>query len=354
LVDLGKQTIPVPLRAYPTPPSLSEQTFVPHVKQFVGDSLLLKDDKDELIEARKWDYSCQYEYVGAAHDKILADIKLNVPVSGGLQSKFVDDDDPDLFAALIQFSAAYPAIARDLDQYLVTGTNEQNARAAISSFAWLAQRVAQAWNTWQSSLYKAAPLDSPEYHFVITQRQQEIDGVAALVVSVQTTDELGFRLSQLPWVEITGYKSVPLAPTMDSVSYYFVSLPDQPGAKPLPYETGRNISTRHLVFKDFDILKVENAWAGAAVKRNEDLIQGEITNPAFVFQSPVVRFVNALTPLLDPDEKINIADFAMQTPAKLAQFLSEFFIAFFDAAQTVENENRTIRMGASYGYGLQD
>jgi LysM repeat protein len=350
LVPLGKQTIPVPLRAYPTPPSLSEQTFVPHVKQFVGDSLLRKDDKDKLIEARMWDYSCQYEYVGAAHDKILADIKLNVPVSSGLQTEF-SADDPDLFAALIQFSAAYPAIARDLDQYLVTGTNEQNARAAISSFAWLAQRAAKAWNTWQSSLYKA-PLDSPEYHFVITQRQHEIDGVPALLVSVQTTDELGFRLSQLPWVEIAGYKSVPFAPTMDSVSYYFV--PDQPGAKPLPYETGRNISTRHLVFKDFDILKIENAWAGAAVKRNEDLIEGEITNPAFVFQSPVVRFVNVLTPLLDPDEKINIADFATQKPAKLAQFLSEFFIAFFDAAQTAENENRTIRLGASYGYGLQD
>ncbi len=353
LVPLGEQTIPVPLRAYPTPPSLSEQIFIPHVKQFVGDEVLLKNEEDKLIEARRWDCSCQYEYVGAAHDKILANIKLNVPVSGGLLAKFNDEDDPDLFAALVQFSAAYPGIARDLDRFLATGTDEQNARTAISSFAWLAQRAAKAWHTWQNggALYSAAPLDSPEYHFVITQRGEARDGVNALVVTVQTTDLAGFRLPQLPEIQIEGYKTVPFAPTMDSASYYFVSLQDE---KVLPYETGRNISTRRMVFKDFDILKVENAWAGAAVKRNEDLIEGETTNPAFVFQSPVVRFVNVLTPLLDPDEKIDIADYAKQKPAKLAQFLSDFLIAFFEEAQTVGNENRTIRLGASYGYGLQD
>lgn len=354
LVPLGEQTIPVPLRAYPTPPSLSEQTFIPHVKQFVGDSLLLKSDEDQLLEARRWDYVCQYEYVGAAHDKILADIKLNVPVSGGLQAaKFSDADDPDLFAALVQFSAAYPGIARDLDRYLATGTDETNARTAISSFAWLAQRVAKAWHTWQNSLalYSAPILESPEYHFVITQRQELIQTVKALVVSVETTDRMGFRLPQLPEVEIEGFKTVPFAQTMDSASYYFISLQDQ---KVLPYDTGRNISSRRLVFKDFDILKFENAWAGAAVKRNEDLIEGETTNPVFVFQSPVVRFVNVLTPLLDPDEKIDIGQYTEQKPAKLAQYLSDFFIAFFEAAQTVGNENRTIRLGASYGYGLQD
>jgi len=353
LVPLGEQTIPVPLRAYPTPPSLSEQTFIPHVKQFVGDDVLLKNDEDKLLEARRWDCSCQYEYVGAAHDKILADIKLNVPVSSGLQAKFSDADDPDLFAALIQFSSAYPDIARDLDRFLATGTDEQNARNAISSFAWLAQRTAKAWHTWQNTnaLYSPAPLDSPEYHFVITQRAESVNGVNALVVSVQTTDALGFRLSQLPEIQIEGYKTVPFAPTMDSISYYFISLQDE---RVLPYESGRNISTRRMVFKDFDILKIENAWAGAAVKRNEDLIQGETTNPAFVFQSPVVRFVNVLTPLLDPDEKIDIADYAAQKPSKLAQYLSDFFIAFFKEAQTVGNENRTIRLGASYGYGLQD
>jgi LysM repeat protein len=353
LVPLGEQTIPVPLRAYPTPPSLSEQIFIPHVKQFVGDEAQVKNDEDKLLEARRWDCSCQYEYVGAAHDKILADIKLNVPVSGGLQAKFNDLTDPDLFAALVQFSDAYPGIARDLDRFLATGTEEQNARTAISSFAWLAQRVAKAWHTWQETqaLYSAERFDSPEYHFVITQRAESVNGVNALVVTVQTTDALGARLPHLPEIQIEGYKTVPFAPTMDSAAYYFVNLQDE---KVLPYDTGRNISTRRLVFKDFDILKVENAWAGAAVKRNEDLIEGEKTNPAFVFQSPVVRFVNVLTPLLDPDEKIDIADYAQEKPAKLAQFLSDFFIAFFEKAQTVGNENRTIRLGASYGYGLQD
>jgi hypothetical protein len=109
-----------------------------------------------------------------------------------------------------------------------------------------------------------------------------------------------------------------------------------------------------LLFTDFDILKVETAWAGAAVKRNENLLPDETTNPAFVFQSPVVRFVNVLTPLLDPIEEIDIADFAVTKPEKLAQYLSDFLIAFFEAAQTAGNENRTVRLGAAYGYKLED
>jgi hypothetical protein len=158
------------------------------------------------------------------------------------------------------------------------------------------------------------------------------------------------RAPQLPKVEIEGYRTEVLTQTPDSVSYYFVSLQDQ---QVLSYENGRNLSARQLVFDHFDILKVENAWAGAAVKRNENLLPNETTNPAFIFQSPVVRFVNVLTPLLDPDEEIDIADFTTQKPARLSQFLSDFLIAFFEAAQTAGNENRTVRLGAAYGYGLQ-
>jgi LysM repeat protein len=348
LVPLGEQTIPVPLRAYPTPPSLNEQTFIPHVKQFVGDSALLAaGGKDKLLKARLWDYRCQYEYVGAAHDKILANIKLNVPPTAVLKAQFDDLENPDLFAALVQFTAAYPGIARDLDQYLATGIDNEIAHNAISSFAWLAQRAAKAWLTWESTreLYGDEQVDSTEYHFVISQHASDAN---ALVVVA--TYGAGVRAPQLPKVEIEGYRTEVLTQTADSVSYYFVSLQDQ---QVLSYESGRNLSARQLVFDDFDILKVENAWAGAAVKRNENLLPNETTNPAFVFQSPVVRFVNVLTPLLDPDEEIDIADFTTQKPARLSQFLSDFLIAFFEAAQTAGNENRTVRLGAAYGYGLQ-
>ena len=351
LAPLGKQTIPVPLRAYPTPPSLSEQTFIPHVKQFVGNGdLLLTNAKDELLKARLWNYGCRYEYVGATHDKILASVKLNVPPSSLLQARFSDLDDPDLFAALVQFTTAYPGIARDLDQYLATGTDSQIAFNAIGSFAWLAQRAAKAWLTWQTDRmhHTAALPESPEYHFVIVQQKGDVNSKSALVVSV-TADDSGVRLPQLPRVEIAGYTTKVKTETIDSVSYYF----EQDG-EVLTYEIGRNLSSRQLVFSDFDILKIENAWAGAAVKRNENLLPDKITNPDFVFQSPVVRFVNVLTPLLDPDVDINIADFTNAPPALLSKYLSDFFIAFFEGAQTIGNENRTIQLAAAYAYGLHD
>ena len=348
LVPLGTQTIPVPLRAYPTPPSLSEQTFIPHAKQFAGDgNLLATNNEDQLLRARLWNYRCQYEYVGAAHDKILADVKLNVPAESMVQAQFNDLDSPDLFASLVQFTAAYPGIAKDLDQYLAKGIEPGKAWTAITSFAWLAQRTANAWRSWQPDreLFATAP---PEYHFVIAQHAEMKHEVNALVVSV--TADGDSRLPSVPRVEIAGYKTEPLKwPTADSGSYFFVSLTTH---EILTYEDGRNLSSRSLVFTDFDVLKVENAWAGAAVKRNEDLLPDTVTNPDFILQSPVVRFINVLTPLLDPAVDIDIADYTSQPSASLAWFLSNFLTAFFAGAETAVNELRTIRMGASYSYGL--
>ena len=350
LVPLGEQTIPVPLRPHPTPPSLSDQTFIPVVKQFVGDGEQLSAKEDLLLKARLWKYRCQYEYVGAAHDKILASVKLNALSDGLSQSKFSDADNSDLFAALVQFRVVYPDIAKDLDQHLATGGDRVIAENAITSFAWLAQRVANAWLKWQDErvFHNAALPDSPEYHFVIQQRAEDVSGVNALIVAVTADGVL--RLPELPLVDIAGYKTEVRTKTTESASYYFISEQDQ---QVLTYKDGRNLSTRGLVFNDFDILKVENAWAGAAVKRNENLVPGKTTNPDLILQSPVVRFFNAVTPLLDADVEINIAAYTTQPPASLNEFLSNFLITFFDGAQTVGNEMRTILMNASYSYQLQ-
>jgi hypothetical protein len=338
------------LRAYPTPPLLSEQTFIPLVKQFVGDGEQLSAGEDLLLKAHLWNYRCQYEYVGTAHDKILASVRLNAQSSGLSTSKFSDADNPDLFAALVQFRVAYPDIANDLDAQLATGGDRAIAENAITSFAWLAQRTANAWLKWQDErvLHNAALPDSPEYHFVIEQRAEDVSSVNALIVAVTADGVL--RLPELPMVEIAGYKTEVQTKTAESASYYFVSELDQ---QVLTYKDGRNLSTRGLVFNDFDILKVENACAGAAVKRNENLVPGKTTNPDFILESPVVRFFNALTPLLDHDVDINIAANTIQTPASLNEFLSNFLIALFDGAQTVGNEKRTIRMDASYSYQFQ-
>ncbi len=352
LVSLGEQTIPVPLRAYPTPPSLSEQTFVPYVKQFVGSDLLRAGGEDQLRKARLWKYRCHYEYVGAPQDKILASVKLNVPPDKSLKARFSDATNPDLFAALVQFTAAYPDIAKDLDQYLATGTNHEVAFNAIRSFAWLVQRTANAWKAWQNArtLYHAAPQASTEYHFEITQKGEDVGGKRALVVTLEG-DGSSAQLPQLPQVEIEGYETKVKSQTGQSAAYYFVS--EQDHTTVLTYDLGQNLSSRQLVFNDFDILKLENAWAGAAIKRNEKLLPDKTTNPNFVFQSPVVRFANVLTPLLDPDEEIDIAVYT-QTPAPVSKFLSNFLIAFFEGAQTGGNEIRTIRLAAAYSYDLQD
>jgi hypothetical protein len=68
-----------------------------------------------------------------------------------------------------------------------------------------------------------------------------------------------------------------------------------------------NELTRTLIFDDLDIMGTENAWGGIQLARNLILVEGEQTNPLFVYQTPVVRFVNKVTPLIDSSNPVDIA-----------------------------------------------
>jgi hypothetical protein len=65
--------------------------------------------------------------------------------------------------------------------------------------------------------------------------------------------------------------------------------------------------TRKLVFTDLDVMGTENAWGGIQLSRNLVLVEGIQTNPLFVYQTPTVRFVNKVTPLIDSYNPIDIA-----------------------------------------------
>jgi hypothetical protein len=354
---LGEMKIPIPLRAYPTSPSLTEQTFTAKLPQFVEMmGLPLLTPGDDLKEARQWNYKFTYEYVGAAQDTIHINVKINTPFEAGPATMASVDDEPTLLEALLQFSQAYPGIAADLDDYLVKGGDAQIALNAARSFAWLADRAARAWGNWDTDInrYLGLRQESPEFEFQILERPFDHEGAKILKVTV-AAETVGMAL---PLFQIPGYETEPPLPPdgAQEVSYLFYR--EVEGAKQyLGYQEAKKLNRREVTFRDFDVMDIENAWAGAFVVRNEDLVPGKITNPLFKYQTPIIRFVNPLMPALDPALEINIAEFTPEgtsAPHTLEALLSNFFAAFFKGiGGAVIDETRTIKLGGSYRYYVQ-
>jgi hypothetical protein len=75
---------------------------------------------------------------------------------------------------------------------------------------------------------------------------------------------------------------------------------------------------QRFVFKERDVIQNKNAWGGAYLTRNDDLISsgplgvtgttGPVeTSPDFIYQTPLVKFIDRLTPFINNDRPIDIA-----------------------------------------------
>ena len=343
---LGNLKIPIPLRAYPTSPSLTTQTFE-SAKVDAQDP-----DIDKLQEAKKWDYEYTYDYLRAQQDTINTDIILNVPSSSFQARIFADEEEPDLFAALLQFSSAYQGIQRDFNLYLLDQSNQEYAYTAMQSFAWLVKRVADAWGKWQEekSLYSDAALAQSNYKYQIVEGDKIIDGQNALLITVTPQPGTDFRL---PEVEISGFDTdrVEETPVLNSYAYY---TENNGVRKYLGPEEGRAITQRNIWYDDFNIINQENVWSGISVIRNKILVPGIPTNPDFIYTTPTIRFISVLTPLLDPDITINIADYTDAAgKQKLDVYLSNFLKALF-IELALETAVRQIKIGVNYSYNIQE
>ena len=336
--------IPIPLRAYPTPPSLTDQVAEAEVGQFTaarGEALAVFED--DLAKARAWRYAFTYEGVEADQDTVNAVVTVNVRQDA--PNAFADADEPDLLEALVQFSTVYPDIARDLEA-VRSGVDDPVSRNALASFAWLVQRVGNAWGAWREVTQSLAGLRDAPLRESAYRIREDGQGDDPLVIEVSRTRADGEPI-ELPVIVIQDYTAHAQA-SVDTVRYTYT---DAAGS-PLSAAVGKAIRRREAVFGGFDVLKQENAWAGVFVVRNEGLVADAETADDFLYQTPLIRFIDPVTPLLDPNIEIDIARF---TPGgdqhALGVFLGNFFDAFFAGAVSV-GESRTLAMGGSYEYRL--
>ncbi|MBL4710095.1 MAG: hypothetical protein JKY48_16820 [Flavobacteriales bacterium] len=291
--------IPIPLRDFPQSPALPKQEYLPYVTQFGSAAVSpFKDEKpvpsfttSSLEEAKAWRYEFAYKYLQASQDTLNIGLKTSAPVT--THKSQVPVLGYDLLDALIQFQAVHSGIKADLDKFLVQkkGTNA-NTMAAVRSFAFIINRVLKAYKEW--------PTDKLNYEKNVTINENfDINVSTAAEYQVEVAVRKGQTSSLTPPIVIlNGYVANHII--VDGVR--LITYTDLKTNTPLTLEKGELIAERSIRFDEdlFDILSKASATGNISITRNEELVKAYETNPAFLYQSPQIEFVNPIHPILAP------------------------------------------------------
>ena len=203
-----------------------------------------------------------------------------------------------------------------------------------------------AWGGSQSILPAGAPAGASRAGGVATLTTTAAHGLSAgdqVIVSGVTDNSFN------------GLFTVASVPNAVSFTYAQTGLPDASSGSGtvgglLPVAATTLPAPQLFSFNDANILSWQNALAGVAITRNLSLIEGVATNPAFIYQTPLVNFTSRAIPSVFAGEDISIGSGAVTG-------IAAAFGAFLETLLTSRNqwtagELLTVRLSAAYSYAL--
>ncbi|MBL1220372.1 hypothetical protein JET18_05950 [Chryseobacterium sp. L7] len=363
--SLGNVDIPVVLRNYPTPPTLTTQT---------GKGVSVEGDttKTRLAKASEWDFTYSYTEDQAAQDKIFSDIEFNMIPNPS--AKMFGAPSRDLFSDLAQFVTVWPQVLDDFNRYLKlinaqsdsSDTNLENAYYALQTMVTLSNNLAIAWSEFNSLLFGNPNSNGTAraYDFIIRQTDDTDFDNRLLVTIVPSVDMSASDLLLYRGTKAVLEAELPQTPYVTIDNYTKVNATDKKGV-PIPnsywyqaadktylsWEESFNIPSRNVNVDALNVLQFQYAWAGLSIIRNEDLVPYNPTVNDFIYRTPLVRFSNKLIPLLSSDDTFDIArinnDTGLNLP--LAQQLANFFSTFFTYDELAE---QLVKLSVSWNYPL--
>lgn len=325
---IGPVEIPIPLRSYPSPVTLIGQSGTQSVAQ--------PSTPDQLVE---WDYAFTYQHLDADQDTTYLDLQFNIggPTSVALFSE------PSLFDALAQFTAVYPQLKNDLALLpsLPTGIGNTVARQAAATFSALVTQVAQAWagaSEWRARRSLVTSATAIPYTYQLERARNEDNALTTLAISALSNPSV-------LWPDVAvlvGDTFQPLTPVGTPTSTQAIY--QYPGgiAADAPLQ-------QRFTFPRQNVIQNQDGWAGVYITRNAGLVSKTPTNPAFVYQTPTVRFSNVMIPFIYSSAEIDIKGSSIS----LAQALGQFFKALLVGSSSFPPDStRSIRVACNYGYQL--
>ncbi len=337
--QIGQLSIPIPLRAYPSPPVLVAQTGAATVPP----TTMAGDLQEKIKQLKSWDYSFTYDYDPASQDMVR--LKMVFNPNGSLSSATGPADyNQNLFAALAQFITVYPVIKTDLAR-LLTGAQDQTTLAAVKAFAQLVALVNQGW---KPPALKAGFMAGPPriiYEFEVQADQAN----RLLTLKAISPDVIWPGVTALvPDPQTQGYHpdqpvSVTIAPDGRSAVYDFANLPALP-------------SRWTYTLKGLDVIAYQSGASSVRVLRNANLGQSQQKTVADVFQyqTPAVAFVNPFVPFLIHSEPVDIRG-AQETGNDPTEALTNLFTyLLFDVDGWKPTGSINTKVAWSYSYQLVD
>jgi LysM repeat protein len=321
--DIGQVVVPVPLRAYPTPPSLKGQNAVASAPE-----------SRSLEDTLAWDYTFDFESQTSDQDALLVEVLFNLRAEDPALARPAGED---LFHSLAQFIAVYPQVQEDLARLpaLTPGEPDPTALGAVQAMAELMARVGQHVSP-AAQRTRAEPTALRfEYHLVDTRTadvppQLETLTLTALKVPV------GYE-GQWPELRVSssGPAFVPMEKTASDASKAIYRYPAGiPSGQPL---------TLRFVYPRRDLNVIENGTAGISLRRNDGLLIDRPTEPGFIYQTPTASFSNLAVPL---------NAFTTAFDINLAGDLEASLTALFATLLGDHPEGRTVKTACYYGYQL--
>jgi LysM repeat protein len=374
--DVGVKTkmsqvqIPIPLRAYPVPPTLSAQGGL------ASEAARPPVTPEEAIALGKsWDYRLDFQSTNAAQDSNHVQVSFNSfagpsgPNSLSLSPKRVQA----VFGALAEYIEASASLSADLA--LLLRQPNQTAAIAVSVLDTFATNVARALGYSPPSELLSAQWPALTYLYKLqtTAANRELS-------ELMLTYESGPSGATSPlWPDVlirsltaptggTGADAgfIPLTrfgPTA-GMTATFSYPPDFPVDVPI---------TQRFLFEERDVIQNQNGSGGIYLTRNDNLIAsgplGAVvptgptgpqrtvdTNEAFLYQTPLVSFINPLTPFLSDSTPIDVANLRgpsgpAQPPRTLAQHIENMLDAVLELGpQSLVQADSEIAILCSYAF----
>jgi LysM repeat protein len=370
--DMDQVQIPIPLRSYPVPPTLVSQSGVPATT-----SSATQTPDEAIARGKEWDYRIDFQSANAAQDTNHVELVFNPFSSGGLLAFSRQARVNAVFGALAEFMDASPQLIADLARLprLSAGAADPTAAIAVMVLDTFATNVANALGV--SALSALEKVRWPElkylYRLETSVAKDELAELHLVLESGPTGPVGAGPLWPQVFIQsVTGLTGsgpdagfLPLkrfGPTAGSVANY----------KYPPGFPSSDLVTQRFLLPARDVIQNQNASGGIYLTRNDDLIasgplgsQGPTgpsgphapiaTNSDFLYQTPLVRFINPLTPFLTVSEPINVAGLGGATgpvaPRKLAQHIENMLDAVLElGGKSVIKADSKISILCSYGF----
>lgn len=318
--NIGQTEIPLVLRAYPDLPIIPNQSGIPTP---------ITTPDPPLTTLKQWDYQVEMGYREAAQDILYTSLLLN-DVAGAelgldrasLRSRLRATDDSslprNLLDALAQFSANLTALQQDLGLLPAMGAGAVNqaVSSAVAVFTEFAGRILEHWDqalAMNATLGNGSIVRHDYLLLTLRQRQDPRYLDSLIVKSIAADEEIWPGVVEVKvndtWIALT-----PVPPQPGTEERVFTYPPQVPADNQLEHR---------YRYQYLDVVRFQSAGSAMQIKRNEQLISAGRSNPAFIYQTPVISTTNMLTPLITRQTRFNLESTA------LAQALGDFFRKLF-------------------------